>query len=124
MKYAELVVMETELQKLSIVDNSISFRTGIKILTNLKKVEDILEPVKKLRDDIVNQYRKGKPEFTEKDPDFKICVEKINDLLNEGEDVSFEMIDISELENMQLPMSMITALYPMLREGEANDETR
>ena len=113
MIYADLISMENQLLKISIVDKPVPIKTAMKLYRNLTEVERALEPCKKMRNDIINKYHSPKPE----DENYKDFQHDIEELITQDTEVTFEKVPVEDLEKMELTMHQIAAIYPMIDEG-------
>lgn len=115
MKYYEAKNMLKLLNKMSVVDIDIPIKTGIRILQNKQLLITAILPYNTIENDVIKNYSNGKPSLTPDDEEYAVCSAKVNDVLNEEVNgLEFDKIDVDELSDMKLPMSAITALYPML----------
>ena len=122
MKYYELYQMNQQLQKLSVVNANIPWKTGIKITRNAETIRNTLIPIDKMRNDIISKYSDGKMEIAQDDEHYPECTKDIDALMNqEVTNMTLENIEPSELDGFKLPMNIITALYPMLEQKEGGD---
>ena len=122
MKYYELYQMNQQLQKLSVVNANIPWKTGIKIARNAETIRNTLIPIDKMRNDIISKYSDGKMEIAQDDEHYHECTKDIDALMNqEVTNMTLEKIEPSELDGFNLPMNIITALYPMLEQKEGGD---
>ena len=118
MKYSEAKTVLMLLNKMSVIDVKIPIQTAIKILKNKQLLSDAVLPYNELEDSIFKQYSNGKSELTPADAEWEECNSKTQEVLNSEITVEFTKINLSELDGLNLPMSAVTALYPMLEVTE------
>ena len=119
MKYYEAKNMLQLLNKMSVVDIAIPIKTGIRILQNKQLLITAILPYNTIENDVIKNYSNGKPSLTPEDEEYEVCSAKVNDVLNEEvSGLEFDKINIDELADLKLPMSAITAIYPMLEVKE------
>lgn len=119
MKYFEAKNMLQLLNKMSVVDIAIPIKTGIRILQNKQLLITAILPYNTIENDVIKNYSNGKPSLTPDDEEYATCSAKVNDVLNEEvSGLEFDKINIDELADLKLPMSAITAIYPMLEVKE------
>ena len=114
MKYIELFSMNQSLQKLSTVEKDIPIRTGLKIVKNIQSIQSLLAPVDKMRNEIIMKYSNGANEIKQSDENYAKCASKINELMEEETEIGLEKISLSDLDGISLPISVISAIYPMI----------
>lgn len=114
MKYIELFSMNQSLQKLSTVEKDIPIKTGLKIVKNIQTIQTLLSPVDKMRNEIIKKYSNGTNEIKQSDENYAKCASKINELMGEETEIELEKIRLSDLDGISLPISVISALYPMI----------
>jgi len=122
MKYAESKQIMILLNKMSLTDVSIPIQTAIKILKNRQSLTDAIRPYADMENRIFNQYRNGKQQLTPDDSEWEECNAKTLEVLESDIPIAFEKIKLSELDGLNLPMSSITALFPMLEAEKEGDE--
>lgn len=114
MKYIELFQMNKSLQKLSTVEKDVPIKTGLKIIKNIQTIQEILKPVDIMRNEIIKKYSNGTNEIKQTDANYAECASKINELMSEDTEIELEKISLSDLDGISLPISVISAIYPMI----------
>ena len=119
MKNYELLEMMQGLNKIETVETSIPVSEGFKIVKNKKAIQKELEAFEEMRNAIITKYADENGEVKQDNPNFETCLKEVTELGNqECEDISFKKIKLSALENLELPMNVISAIAFMIEDSE------
>lgn len=116
MKYYELSKLDNDLNRITSLETTIPVSEGFKIIKNKQRIQEELKPYEEMRNAIISKYSDN-GEVKPDNPNFQKCLEEVTELGNqECEDISFKKIKLSALENLELPMSAISAMAFMIEE--------
>lgn len=119
MNNIELLEIYQGLEKVSSVETNIPVSEGFKIIKNKNAIKRELEAFEEMRNAIVSKYADDNGEVKKDDPNFETCLKEVSELGNqECEDISFKKIKLSALENLELPMNVISAITFMIEDSE------
>lgn len=119
MKYYELVKLSDDLNRIVSLETNISVSEGFKIVKNKQLIQEELKPFEEMRNTIVTKYADENGEVKPDSPNFETCLKEVTELGNQDcEDISFKKIKLSALENLELPMNVISAITFMIEDSE------
>lgn len=119
MKNIELVELNNSLSKITNLETSIPVSEGFKIIKNKQAIQNELKPFEEMRNAIISKYADENGEVKQDHPNFETCLKEVTELGNqECEDISFKKIKLSALENLELPMNVISAITFMIEDSE------
>lgn len=116
MKNYEILSTVQALNSLDYSKTALPVRVGYTILQNRQKMRQVIEPFEEMRNSIFQKYAKGKPELKQTDEGYAECAKEMNELGNEEQELDLKKIKLSDIENVELPAELISALMCMLEE--------
>ena len=117
MRNIEAFEMFTKLNSQT-MDNtqSLPVKVSFKIVKNKFALKAMCEPYVETRNAIIRSYADGKQTIEQTDPNYAECMRKLTELDNANTTVSIEKIKFSDIENLDLPIEFMNAIYFMVEE--------
>lgn len=116
MKNFEILNAVQSLNSFEMSKTTLPVRVGYTILQNRQKMRQVIEPFEEMRNSIFQKYAKGKPELKQTDEGYAECAKEMDELGNEEQELDLKKIKLSDIENVELPAKLISALMCMLEE--------
>lgn len=117
MRNIEAFEMFTKLNSQT-MDNaqSLPVRVSYKIIKNKFALKNYCEPYVETRNSIIRKNADGKTIIEPNDPNYLTCMKELAELDNDIARVTMEKIKFSDIENLDLPIEFMNAIYFMVEE--------
>ncbi len=117
MKIYDLLEIQEGLNKITNLETSVPVSQGYKLVRNKKMIQKELETYEEMRNAIVSKYADKDGEVKKDNPNFNKCFQEVRELANqEVDNIEFKKIKLSDIESLNLPMNLITAIDMMIEE--------
>lgn len=115
MKSSKAAAFIGEVAKVEGTSNIFPVKVGFKIIKNRISLERDAQPYIEMRDKIISKYSNGKGILREQDENYDICKKEIAEI---DEEISpkIEKIKLSEIENLNLPIDILSSLSFMIED--------
>lgn len=116
MKNTEILSIVSTLNRLDYSKTNMPVKVGYTILKNRQKMRQVIEPFEEMRNSIFKKYSNGKEALTPQDEGYTECLNEMESISNEEQELDLKKIKLADLEGVELPAEMISALMCMIEE--------
>jgi len=117
MQYWELKRCVNTLEMTTIANMDLPVSVGLTISRNLREMKSALEIYHELCDEYIRKYSNGAASISPGDTGYKECLEKLHEIERTNVNLTLRKIKAEEIENLCLPLGLVMALEPMIKEA-------